>query len=184
MPLLSSSTKKKEPSICLISLVNKYTHDTYSFNLVFFHPIYKDIGSIFLIRTKKSINAVFTSKCHIWFVFQPLQSYKKEVEIEIRIAKGSLRWKIQIVHSQLYHYRLYKSCREETLPGTKLASSVPAIQWGGYGGSRTSGWWVSRKAYTGHFFSQKILASRVDSSTILDICLSGTFGACPRVTLY
>lgn len=180
MPQLSTSTKKKEPSICLISLINKYTHDTYSFNLVFFHPIYKDIRSIFLIRTKKSINAFFTSKCHIRFVFQPLQSYKKEVEIEIRIAKGSLRWKFQIVHSQLYQ----KLQKGETLPGTKLASSVPAKQWGGYGGSRTSGSWVSRKAYTGHFFSQNILASRVDSSTILDICLSGTFGACPRVALY
>lgn len=41
-----------------------------------------------------------------------------------------------------------------------------------------SGWWESRNANIGHFFSQKTLASLADSSTIWEICLLCCFGAC------
>lgn len=67
--------------------------------------------------------------------------------------------------------------RERDMPGTKLDSWEPRIQWGGYGSSGLFGWWESRNAITGHFFSQKSLAILADSSTIWDICLFGSLGA-------
>lgn len=74
--------------------------------------------------------------------------------------------------------------RENQVPGTSLDSFVPAIQWGGYGGSGISGWWESRKAKIGHFFSQKTLASFTDSSTIPEICSSGCVGAYTKIQFH
>ena len=70
------------------------------------------------------------------------------------------------------------------VPGTSFASFVPTIQWGGYGCSGISGWWESRKAKIGHLFSQNILASFTDSSTIPEICSSGCLGAYTKIQFH
>lgn len=44
------------------------TGKAYLFYLVISHPIYKQIGAIFFNWTKKPINAIFASKCCIWFI--------------------------------------------------------------------------------------------------------------------
>lgn len=47
--------------------------NAYSFDLIAFNPIDKHIRAIFLNRTQKPINAVFTLECHITFILYPLQ---------------------------------------------------------------------------------------------------------------
>ena len=67
--------------------------------------------------------------------------------------------------------------KQDYIPGTKFASSVPAMQWGGYGSSGLSGWWESRNPMIGLFFSQNNLASLSDSLIISEIWLLGSLGA-------
>lgn len=93
--------------------------NTYRFDLVSFHPIYKHIRAILLHSTNKSINAILASYCHIRFIFQPLQSfttYKKE-DSNVRLKKEKKK-NINCLNGEI----------KKKVPGTNLVSSVPAIQ--------------------------------------------------------
>ena len=91
-------------------------------------------------------------------------------------TKNQLETKLFGTSIKINKYKKLKY-RNKIKPGTNLDSREPAKQWGGYGGSGTSGSWESRKPKIGNFLSQKTLANFAASSTISAICLFGTLGA-------
>lgn len=115
-------TKKNHNSDDIASF-QESKENTYRFDLVSFHPIYKHIRAIFLHSTNKSINAILASYCHIRFIFQPLQSfttYKKE-DSNVRLKKEKKKKNINCLNGEIKK-------KTKKVPGTNLVSSVPTIQ--------------------------------------------------------
>lgn len=130
--------------------------------MFFLNPIHKDIRTIFLHRTHKPINAILSSKSNTSLTFKPHESWF------IIITKDEINRLLS---------QIIRILRRSKIPGTSSDSSVPMIQWGGYGSSGISGWWESSNAKTGHFRLQNSLARFVVSSTIFDICSLCVVGA-------